>query len=65
MNLSFKNENYTYSSLTLSLESRQYLSQEYFTAISLPTICKLADYWDIDPIFSNIIYEKNVSRVRK
>jgi hypothetical protein len=32
MNLSLKNENYTYSSLTLSYESRKYLSQEYCTA---------------------------------
>jgi hypothetical protein len=37
MNLSLKNENYTYSSLTLSYESRKYLSQEYCTA-------NLADY---------------------
>jgi hypothetical protein len=52
MNLSLKNENYTYSSLTLSLEYRQYFIQ-FFTAISKwwVTIEYLADYWGIDPIW--------------
>jgi hypothetical protein len=61
MNSSWANENYTYSSLTLSYECRQYLCQLFFTVIPrvTPTIEYLAEYWDIDPIY-NFFWGKEI-----